>query len=504
MKDQILKMEKITKKFPGLIANDSIDFNVVKGEIHCLLGENGAGKTTLMNILYGLRNPEKGEIYLKGKRVSIKSPKDAMRMGIGMVHQHFMLIPTLTVAQNMVLMTAKGRLVKLSEVERDLSEFSHKHGLTVDPSALVLSLSEGEKQRVEIVRALIQGAEILILDEPTSVLTPPEIVDLFNNLNSLKATGRSIIFITHKLNEVFEVSDRVTVLRNGKLIDTVSTSNTDKCELAKMMVGREVLFDIQRTSAQVGKTVLTVEGISAFNDRGIKALDDVSVSINQGEILGIAGVAGNGQTELAQVVMGLRKPVNGKVLIKGVDVTCDTCKVNEQRVGYIPEERRIRGLFMDLPLRENLILKVRNDSPFSYRKLINKIEIRKYCKNLISDFDVKTPSIDVPAKTLSGGNLQKLILAREISGNPTLVVAEQPTMGLDVGATEYIRNKLLEQRNRGAAILLISGDLDEIMMMSDRIAVMYRGKIVETVKASEAKLSDIGLMMAGVKEPVCE
>ena len=495
-----LKLVQITKKFPGVIANNKVNFDIRKGEIHCLLGENGAGKSTLMNVLFGFWQPEEGEIYLKGKKVRIDSPKTAITLGIGMVHQQFMLIPTLTVAENIMLMSGRGFILKVSTVEKELLDISKKYGLEITPNANVGQLSEGEKQRVEIVRTLYRGADILVLDEPTSVLIPQEIEDLFRILKSIADQGRSIIFITHKLKEVFTVSDRVTVLRNGNVINTVYTSETDKNQLAKMMVGRDVDFTVKKPKVNVGKEILNIDNVSLVNKKGLRSLNNVSLSVKEGEILGIAGVAGNGQSELAQVVMGLLRPNHGKILVENEDVTGDVCKVIKHQVGYIPEERRLRGLFMDFSLVENLILKVYEDRPYCLRKLfLNSNELGNYAEKLISEYDIKTPNKTIPARHLSGGNVQKLIIAREFSYNPQLLIAENPTVGLDVGATEYIHSKLLEQRNKKVGILMISTDLDEIMMLSDRIAVMHKGEVMGILPASKAKIEEIGLMMAGEK-----
>jgi simple sugar transport system ATP-binding protein len=428
------------------------------------------------------------------------SPKTAINLGIGMVHQQFMLIPTLTVAENIILMSERGFLLKTSTVENELLDISKKYGLEINPKAIVGQLSEGEKQRVEIVRTLYRGADILVLDEPTSVLIPQEIEDLFKILKSIAGQGRSVIFITHKLKEVFTVSDRVTVLRNGNVIDTVNTSETDKNQLAKMMVGRDVDFTVKKPKVNVGKEILNIDSVSLVEKKGLRILNNVSLSVREGEILGIAGVAGNGQSELAQVVMGILRPNHGKILVENEDVTGDVCKVIKHQVGYIPEERRLRGLFMDFSLVENLILKVYEDRPYCLRKLfLNYNELGNYAEKLISEYDIKTPNKTIPARHLSGGNVQKLIIAREFSYNPQLLIAENPTVGLDVGATEYVHSKLLEQRNKKVGILMISTDLDEIMMLSDRIAVMHKGEIMGMLPTSKAKIEEIGLMMAGEK-----
>jgi len=507
----VVEMRGITKRFPGVVANDHVNFDVRAGEIHALLGENGAGKTTLMNILYGLYQPDEGEIYIRGKKVSIKSPKGAIDFGIGMVHQHFMLVPPLSVTENIILglKSPKGQFLDLEGAEKKITEFSQRYGLTVDPKAKIWQLSVGEQQRVEILKALYRGAQVLILDEPTSVLTPLEIKDLMAILKRMAKEGLAIVpFITHKLPEVMAISDRVTVLRAGKVVSTIETKRTNKEDLAKKMVGRGVLFRLQRRHVKKGKVVLEVKGLQALSDKGLPALKGVSFSLREGEILGIAGVAGNGQRELAEVIAGLRKSTGGRILILGRDMAnCSPAEVIDAGAGYIPEDRLETGLVMDFSIAENLILKTHHKPPFAYnwffpfRKnwFLNRKEVNKHAEKLISDFNVVTPSKDVPAKHLSGGNLQRLILARELSTNPKVIVAAQPTRGLDVGATEYIRKILMEQTTKGAGVLLISEDLDEVIMMSDRIAVMYEGEIMGIVPATKAKIEDIGQMMAGVK-----
>jgi len=510
--DVVVEMREITKRFAGgVIANDQVNLEIRAGQVHTILGENGAGKTTLMNVLYGLYEPDRGEIRIRGKAVALRSPKDAIDLGIGMVHQQFMLIPTLTVAENVALVdtSCKGFLLDLDRVEKQISELSEKLSLKVDPKAKVSQLAAGEKQRVEIIKALYCGASILILDEPTSVLTPPEVRDLAVTLRKLTKEGLAVVaFITHKLPEVMEMSDRVTVLRKGKLVGTVETKNVDQKELAKMMVGRETFLQLERLESKEGKPVLEVMALSALGDRGTMALKKVSFSIREGEILGIAGVAGNGQRELEEVLMGLRKAADGKVLIHGKDMTHNPPeKIIEEGVGYIPEDRTKRGVVPDASIAENLTLKVCSKPPFAYRWFLpfratwflNEHEIDRYVEGLIHEYDIVTPSKDTATRNLSGGNLQRLILARELSRHPALIVAAQPTGGLDIGATEFIRNKLVEAKAKGAAILLISEDLDEIMATSDRIAVIYGGEIVGTLAAVDAKIETVGAMMAGMK-----
>jgi len=510
--ETVIEMRGITKRFPGVVANDHIDFDIKAGEVHALLGENGAGKTTLMNILYGLWQPDEGEIRVHGKKVTLKSPKDAIDLGIGMVHQHFMLVPPLTVTENVVLglKSSKEPLLDIDRVEKKIAELSKKYGLKVDPKAKIWQLSVGEQQRVEIIKALYREAQVLILDEPTSVLTPPEVREFMTILKRMARDGLAIIpFITHKLPEVMAVSDRVTVLRAGRVTARLKTERTKERDLAKKMVGRKVLFRVKKHRVKKGEVVLEVRRLRALSDRGLPALKDVSFSVREGEILGIAGVAGNGQRELEEVITGLRKAGGGGVFIRGKDVTNRTPReLIDSGVGHIPEDRLERGLVMDFSVAENLILETHSKQPFIHkwflpfekRWFLNHDEVRKHAQKLIKDYEVITPSVDVPTRHLSGGNLQRLILARELSRKPKVLIAAQPTRGLDVSATEFIRKKLLEQSREGTAILLISEDLDEIMMMSDRIAVMYGGEIVSLMPAARAKKEEIGLMMAGVKK----
>jgi simple sugar transport system ATP-binding protein len=500
----VVKMVNITKKFPGVVANDKVNFEARKGEIHALLGENGAGKTTLMNILYGLYQPDEGEIYIHDKKVIIRSPKDAISLKIGMVHQHFTLVPPFTVAQNIILglKFPKG-VLKVKEAENKLAELSKKYGLKVDPKAQIWQLSVGEQQRVEILKALYRGAEILILDEPTSVLTPLETQELFKILKSLARDGATIIFISHKLDEVMEISDRITVLRDGKVVAKRETSATNKRELAQLMVGREVIFRLEKPELELGKPLLEVKNVSALGERGLPALKKVSLSVHEGEILGVAGVAGNGQRELLEVISGIRKATEGEIIIDGKNMkNSPPSEIIRANVGRIPEDRINMGLIMDLSVEENLIIETLQDfseKAFFFPKgiLLNQSRIDEYVDKLISEFKIITPSKEAPAKTLSGGNLQRLILARVLARNPKILIVSEPTRGLDVGATEYIRRKLLEQKKNGAAILLISEDLEEILTLSDRIAVMYEGKVMGIVSAKEAKIEEIGLMMAG-------
>ncbi len=498
--DLLVKMVNIVKRFPGVLANDHVNFELRPGEVHALLGENGAGKTTLMNILYGIYHPDGGEIYVKGRRVEIRSPRDAMSLGIGMVHQHFMLVDRHTVAENIALGYARSLLNPLKEIKEKLREFAEKYGLKVDPDAYIWQLSAGEQQRVEIIKALYHGADILILDEPTSVLTPQETKELFKIIKRMRDEGKGIIFITHKLDEVFEVADRVTVMRRGKVVGTLKASETTKEELARMMVGREVLFRLEKEPVERGKPVLEVENLHALNDRGLPAVRGVSFRIHEGEIFGIAGVAGNGQRELAEVIVGLRKATAGRILIDGVDVTNKSPRFIASRgVAHIPEERLRHGIVPNLSVAENLILKDYYKEPYRRGLLLDHSKVVEDAERLINKFDIVTPSPLTPAKLLSGGNIQRLICARELHKEPRLIVAAHPTYGLDVGATEYIRKILLEQRKRGAAVLLISEDLEEVLQLSDRVGVMFNGEIVGIVRPEKVAIEEIGLMMAGAK-----
>lgn len=508
----VLEMKGITKKFPGVVANDDIDFDIKAGEIHALLGENGAGKTTLMNILYGLWQPDDGEIRIHGKKVILNSPKDAIALGIGMVHQHFNLVDTLTVTGNVILglKSSKEPFLDIELAEKKITELSKRYGLKVDPKAKIWQLSVGERQRVEIIKALYRGAQVLILDEPTSVLTPDETNDLMITLRRMAKERLAVIpFITHKLPEVIAISDRVTVLRRGKVVAKIKTKQTNEKELASKMVGREVLFRVKKPKTKEGEIVLEVKDLEALSDKELPALKKVSLSIHRREILGIAGVAGNGQRELAEVLAGLRKATGGKVHFLGKDITNNSPKkIIDLGVAHIPEDRIGKGLLMDLSIADNAVLETHSNSPFAYKWFmpfdrkwfLNKKEIDKQAERLISEYSIVTPSKDAPVRNLSGGNLQRLIIARELSRNPKVLIANQPTRGLDVGATEFICKKLIEQKEKGMAILFISEDLDEVISMSDRIAVMYGGEIVGIIPAARAKFKEIGLMMAGAKK----
>jgi simple sugar transport system ATP-binding protein len=500
--DKIVEMLGITKRFPGVLANDNINFELKSCEIHALLGENGAGKTTLMNILYGLYRSNSGEIKIRGVPVHLKSPKDAIKIGIGMVHQHFALIPAMTVAENIILgmKSSKEPLLNLREAEKQIIELSKTYNLEVDPKAKVEQLPMGIRQRVEIIKTLYRGARILILDEPTSVLTPLEVNDFFNALKSMVKEGLTVVIITHKLPEVFAISDRVTVLRHGRFVETVETKLTNQKDLSMKMVGREIQLEQDKVDFKPGKVVLDVQGLKTMNDKGQEALKDISFSIHEGEILGIAGISGNGQKELADVLSGMRPSTNGTIRFLEEDITnFSPKKLIELGIGDIPEDRAGIGLLMNFSIAENLILETHTKSPFSHRSFFKKEEIQKNAERIIQEYDIDTPSPNVPVGNLSGGNLQKVLLAKVLSRNPKLLIVAQPTAGLDVGATEFISRKLLEERERQVAILLISEDLERIMSLSDRIAVLYEGKIVGIIPAADATISEIGRMMTGVK-----
>ncbi len=496
----LLSLNGIVKHFPGgVVANDHVDLEVRSGEVHALLGENGAGKTTLMNILYGLYKPDSGEIRIKGNTVQIGSPREAIALGVGMVHQHFMLVPRHTVAENVALGLTGSPLWRPDRaVTKGLEELGQRYGLPVDVHARIGQLSAGEQQRVEILRALYRGAEILILDEPTSVLTPQEAQQLFEVLAHMRREGHGVVLITHKLDEVMAVADRVTVMRQGRSTDPVNTKDIDKPALARMMVGRDIVFRLTKSACEPGEEALKVEGLQARNDRGRQVLDDLSLSVCRGEILGVAGVSGNGQLELVEVIAGLRRPTKGRVQILGRDLTGKPARVvADAGVAHVPEERLGTGVVPSMSVRDNLILKRHHRPPFSKGALLQTQAIRHYAHQAIEQYGIVTPGARTPTKLLSGGNIQKLILARELSGEPVVIVAAHPTYGLDVGATEQIRRLLLKQRDSGAAVLLVSEDLDEITALSDRIAVIFEGRIMGIVPAAEANLDELGLMMAG-------
>lgn len=500
MTEFAVEMRGIVKRFPGVLANDHVNFSVRRGEIHALLGENGAGKSTLMSVLHGLYRPDEGEIIINGEPTQFSSPRHAIAKGIGMVHQHFMLVPTLSVTENLIMGQERPRLmINYAEQEANVAELSHRYSLAVDPSAKIWQLSVGEQQRVEILKMLYHGAQILIMDEPTAVLTPQEVTELFYTLRRMAQNGHTIIFISHKLDEVLAIADRVTVLRRGAVeAEGLETSRMTKPELARLMVGREVLFRIEKVPARPGKPTLQLDKVSCLNDRGLPALRELALTVRSGEVVGIAGVAGNGQTELAEVITGLREVVSGRVTVNQTDITNQPATAAiEQGVAYIPADRNGVGSAPNLSLADNLIMKSYRRPPIGQGWSINLRAIKEQALRLIKEFDVKTPSEETPARLLSGGNLQKLILAREFSLEPKVIVAVYPTRGLDVGAIEAVHRLLIEGRDNGMAILLISEDLDELLSLSDRITVLFDGQIVGEVPPDDERIEEIGLLMAG-------
>jgi ABC-type uncharacterized transport system ATPase subunit len=498
----ILEAKGITKQFPGVLANDHVDFDLRQGEIHALLGENGAGKTTLMNILYGLYKPESGQISVNGQPITIHSPKDSIHAGIGMVHQHFMLIPVFNVAENIMLGDETTRYGLLDEkaVAKHVRELSKQYSLEVDPDAIVGTLPVGLQQRVEIIKTLYRDATILILDEPTAVLTPQEADDLFVIMRELTKRGVSIIFITHKLKEVLAISDRITVMRGGRVVGTTRPEETNEQKLAAMMVGREVILTVEKEAAKPTDEVLKVEGLRVRDARGLESVRGVSFDVRAGEILGIAGVQGNGQTELVEALTGMRSTLGGRMTFSGKDMTGKSPRpITETGMAHIPEDRQRHGLVLPFTVADNLVLNTYYQKPFGIYGVMQPKAIDANARKLIEDFDVRTPSPFVPVKKLSGGNQQKVIVARELSHNVKLLVANQPTRGLDVGSIEYIHKEIIIMRDRGVAVLLVSAELDEIMALSDRIAVMYRGQIVATVDAAKVTREQLGLWMAGAQ-----
>ncbi len=505
-----VEMRGISKSWPGVVANDHVNLEVRKGEIHALVGENGAGKTTLMNILYGLIRPDSGEIAINGQPVHIAGPRDAIRLGIGMVHQHFMLIPPLTVAENIVLGREPGGLGSIYDINQaraDIRDLSKMYGLAIDPDTRVEKLSVGLQQRVEILKVLYRGAAILIMDEPTGVLTPQETFELFGVLRGLVAQGKTIIFITHKLREVLELSDRITVLRRGKNAGELITSETNQAEIARMMVGREVLLRVNKTPAHPGPVVLHVENVHALSDRDLEVLHGVSFDVHAGEILGMAGVEGNGQSELVEALTGMRKITSGQVTItpvkdgqpgKTLDITTMNAReVRQFGLAHIPEDRRGSGLVLTDTIEDNTILGRQRWPEFSWRHFVLLLRnIATWAKKLITEFDVRTSSAKALVRSLSGGNQQKVIIARELSANPVALIASQPTRGVDIGAIEFIHRRLIEERDSGKAVLLVSAELDEIRSLADRIAIMYEGRIVDVV-SPEATEEQLGILMTG-------
>jgi len=489
----------IVKAFPGVLANDHVDFDVRHGEVHALLGENGAGKSTLMNILAGLYRPDEGQVRLDGEPVTFRSPRDAIAHGVGMVHQHFALVPSQTVAENVLLGLDKPRFrLDLRKTEADVAAIAAELGLHVDPRAHVWQLSVGEQQRVEILKMLYRGARVLIMDEPTAVLAPQEAEELFVTLRAMTAAGRSVVFISHKLGEVLAIADRITVMRGGRVTAaSVDPAGVTRADLAHLMIGRPILEALERAPMEQGHVVLSVEGVSAENDRGLPALRDVSLEVHAGEIVGIAAVAGNGQAELAETITGLR-PCTGRITIDGKDVANRPAGVAiHAGVGHVPEDRAGVGTAPDLSIVDNLIMKTYRSEPVASGWFMHERAARSMATRLTTAYAVSSPSIDTPVRILSGGNLQRVILAREIDAAPTLLVAVQPTRGLDVGAIEGIHRTLLELRAHGTAILLISEELEELLAMADRIAVMYEGRITASIEPGTADIHEIGLYMTG-------
>ncbi|WP_129704411.1 ABC transporter ATP-binding protein [Priestia megaterium] len=498
--EYIIEMLDIRKEFPGIVANDNITLQVKKGEIHALLGENGAGKSTLMNVLFGLYQPEKGQIRVNGQEVKITDPNVANDLGIGMVHQHFMLVQNFTVTENIILGNEPTRTGKINikKAAQDIQELSNQYGLSVDPYAKIQDISVGMQQRVEILKTLYRGADILIFDEPTAALTPQEITELIQIMKKLIQEGKSIILITHKLKEIMSVCDRCTIIRKGVGVGTVNVQETNPDELAALMVGREVHFKTEKKTATPKEAVLTIKELVVEDSRGVEAVSSLNLSVRAGEIVGIAGVDGNGQTELIEAITGLRKIKSGSITLKNQELsTLSTRKITESGIGHIPQDRHKHGLVLDYTIGENIGLQTYYQKPMSKSGILNYKEMYKKAKELIAEYDVRTPSEYTQARSLSGGNQQKAIIAREVDRSPELLIAAQPTRGLDVGAIEFIHKKLIEERDKGRAVLLVSLELDEVINLSDRIAVIYEGKIVDIVDPKETNEQELGLLMAG-------
>ena len=503
--EYVVEMLNIRKEFPGIVANDNITLQLRKGEIHALLGENGAGKSTLMGILFGMNQPDKGVIKVRGKEVKITNPNVANDLGIGMVHQHFKLVENFTVTQNIVLGCEPkilfGLGMDLNKAAKRIEELSKQYGLNVDPNAKIENISVGMQQRVEILKMLYRDADVLILDEPTAVLTPQEIDELIKIMKNLINEGKSIIIITHKLKEIKAAADRCTVIRRGRYIGTVDVKTTSEAEMAKMMVGREVSFKVNKKPAKPGDVVLDIKNLSVKNNKKVLGLKDFSIDVRAGEIVGIAGVEGNGQSELIEAITGLRKSESGTINFKNKDITRESIRNRiNSGIAHIPEDRHKRGLVLDYTIEENMVLEVYDKKPFSNKGLLNKKEIKKYAEKIIDELDVRSgEGAESIARSLSGGNQQKAIIGREIELNPELLIAAQPTRGLDVGSIEYIHKRLVEQRDSGKAVLLVSLELDEILNVSDRIAIINNGELIGVVNADETNENEVGLMMAGIK-----
>ncbi|MEJ2748497.1 MAG: ABC transporter ATP-binding protein [Anaerolineae bacterium] len=496
----VLETKGMTKRFPGVLANDRVDLTLHKGEILALLGENGAGKSTLMNMIYGLYHPDEGEIWIKGEKVELNDPGDAIARGVGMVHQHFQLVPVMTVAENVMLgaeITRRGHLDRRTAVKR-VRELSHQYGLDVDPTAVIEDLPVGTQQRVEIIKALYRNADILILDEPTAVLTPQEANELFRIMRDLTAQGVSIIFITHKLKEVLAVADRIGVLRNGQYVGTADPQTATEASLAELMVGRKVILQVDKSKAHPGEVILQVKDLVVEDDRGQIAVNGLSLEVRTGEILGVAGVQGNGQRELVEALTGLRPVVSGQAVIAGQETTRAVPRtITELGVAHIPEDREKHGLVMPYTLADNMVLNRYYQKPYAHGIILNQEKIDQDGAALVKEYDVRTPSVYTPASSLSGGNKQKVIVAREFSRETKLLIANQPTRGIDVGSIEFIHNQIVAQRDDGVAVLLVSAELDEILSLADRVAVMFDGRIVKILPIAEATRERVGLLMAG-------
>ncbi|RKL65596.1 heme ABC transporter ATP-binding protein [Salipaludibacillus neizhouensis] len=503
--EYVIEMNNIRKEFPGIVANDNITLQVKQGEIHALLGENGAGKSTLMNVLFGLYQPEKGEIRVRGEKVAITDPNVATECGIGMVHQHFMLIEKFTVTENIILgkEPKKGTTINLRKAEKDVAEISERYGLKVDPRSKIEDISVGMQQRVEILKTLYRGANILIFDEPTAALTPQEIKELIQIMKNLIKEGKSIILITHKLKEIMQVCDRCTVIRRGEGIGTVNVSEMTESTLAEMMVGREISFEVEKKEAKPTNPVLTIKDLIVEDIRRVNVVNKLNLEVKAGEILGVAGVDGNGQTELIEAITGLRSLKSGTISVSGQDISgYKPRRVTESGVGHIPQDRHKHGLVLDFTVGENILLQTYYQKPYTSKGILNYTKMYDKSRGLIEEYDVRTPNEKTFARALSGGNQQKAIIAREIDRSPELLIAAQPTRGLDVGAIEFIHRKLVEEREKGRAVLLVSLELDEVLNLSDRIAVIYNGEIVDILDTKDTDEKELGLLMAGGKRDV--
>jgi len=495
----VLEARGVTKRFPGVLANDAVDLTLRRGEVHCLLGENGAGKSTLMNVIFGLYQPDAGELLVEGEPVRFRSSADAIAHGIGMVHQHFQLVQAFTVAENVILgeELRRGPLLDLDEARKRIAALSTDFGISVDPGAKVEDLSVGQQQRVELLKALYRDASILILDEPTAVLTPGEVDEFFGVVRSLTEQGKSIIFITHKLREVLAVADRITVIRRGKVVGSADPDEATPATLASLMVGREIILSIDKEPATPGDATLQIRNLDVADDRGYTAVTDLSFDVRAGEIFGVAGVEGNGQRELVEAITGMRPKLGGTVELDGVDITgASPRQVDELGVGHVPEDRNKHGVVDSFTIADNLVLNTFGRKPFARRFIRQTRKIDEQARDLVERYDVRTPGIHVPVGTLSGGNQQKVIIARELSGEPRLLVVAQPTRGLDVGSIEFIHNRIVEMRDAGAAVLLVSAELDEIFTLSDRIGVLFRGRLVGDFPRAEASRDTVGYLMA--------